>query len=327
MIIVCGILADGPTELMCARLAEMSLDYVLLDQLHYPGRFNLTWQLDQGAPRGQLHTPNGVVDLDDVTGVYVRYVNYRGAPQRAGEAGLSDQEKVLATAEYQLSLIQLFDALPCTVINRAFNSTSNDSKLYQASVARAFGFETPRTLVTTNPATARDFYDACDGRVIYKSLSSIRSIVHRLKTEDFGERIERLGNCPTQFQEYVEGVDMRVHVVGDEIFPTEVLSNADDYRYARRQGADLELQPTDIPEHVAHACRAMTRSLGLVLSGIDLRRTADGRFYCFEVNPSPGFIFYEANTGQPISEAVARALLGDSTISQRVCAPGRELVA
>ena len=48
--------------------------------------------------------------------------------------------------------------------------------------------------------------------------------------------------------------------------------------------------------------------LGLVLSGIDLRRTPAGDYYCFEVNPSPGFIFYERATGQPISEAVALLL-------------------
>jgi glutathione synthase/RimK-type ligase-like ATP-grasp enzyme len=310
MIIVCGILADGPTELMCARLTDMGLEYVLLDQLRFPEQFQLTWSLENSTVTGSLHTPNGAVDLADVTGIYVRYVNYRGAPVRRSQEELSDQEQKLATAEYQVSLMQLFDALPCVVINRASASTSNDSKLYQAYVAQSFGFATPRTLVTTDSASARAFYDACGGRVIYKSLSSVRSIVHRLTLEDFAERIKRLPNCPTQFQEVVDGVDVRVHVVGDEIFATEVISSADDYRYARRQGASLDLRPVEIPASIADACRAFTRSLGLVLSGIDLRRTQDDRYYCFEVNPSPGFIFYEANTGQQISSAVARALLG-----------------
>jgi glutathione synthase/RimK-type ligase-like ATP-grasp enzyme len=310
MIIVCGILADGPTELMCARLTDMGLEYVLLDQLRYPDQFQLTWSIEDSKVTGALHTPNGAVDLADVTGIYVRYVNYRGAPVRDSQQELSDQEQKLATAEYQVSLMQLFDALPCVVINRASASTSNDSKLYQAYLARSFGFETPRTLVTTDSSSARAFYDACSGRVIYKSLSSVRSIVHRLTVEDFGKRMERLPNCPTQFQEVVDGVDVRVHVVGDEIFATEVISSADDYRYARRQGASLDLRPVEIPASIADACRAFTRSLGLVLSGIDLRRTPDDRYYCFEVNPSPGFIFYEANTGQPISVAIARTLLG-----------------
>jgi hypothetical protein len=32
--------------------------------------------------------------------------------------------------------------------------------------------------------------------------------------------------------------------------------------------------------------------------------------FCFEVNPSPGYSYFEANTGQPIARAVARYLAG-----------------
>jgi len=46
------------------------------------------------------------------------------------------------------------------------------------------------------------------------------------------------------------------------------------------------------------------------LSGVDLRRTPDDQYYCFEINPSPGFIFYERAAGQPISEAVAPLVKG-----------------
>jgi hypothetical protein len=41
-----------------------------------------------------------------------------------------------------------------------------------------------------------------------------------------------------------------------------------------------------------------------------LKVTPDDEVYCFEVNPSPAFSYYEGNTGQPISRAVARHLAG-----------------
>ena len=168
---------------------------------------------------------------------------------------------------------------------------------------------TPRTLVTTIPEEAAAFYKACGRKVIFKSLSSTRSIVRRMDKRDMA-RLDRLRNCPTQFQECVEGVDIRVHTVGDEVFATEIESEASDYRYAGRQGASLETRAIEIPPEISQACIGMARSLGLELAGIDLRRAPDGRWYCFEVNPSPGFIFYERSTGQPISEAVARRLRG-----------------
>ena len=208
--------------------------------------------------------------------------------------------------------MQLLELLPCTVANRASASVSNDSKVYQGFLAESFGLQTPRTLVTTDPDAARAFYDACDRRVIYKSLSGVRSIVRPLGDDDLGERLERVRNCPTQFQERVEGVDIRVHTVGDQVFPTEIVSEASDYRYARRVGASAELREIEIPPDVVRACTGMARSLGLVLSGVDLRRTPDGRTFCFEVNPSPGFLYYEHGTGQPISLAVANLLRGET---------------
>jgi glutathione synthase/RimK-type ligase-like ATP-grasp enzyme len=47
---------------------------------------------------------------------------------------------------------------------------------------------------------------------------------------------------------------------------------------------------------------------GLAFAGIDLKITPAGEIFCFEVNPSPDFSFYEANTGQPIASALARYL-------------------
>jgi len=38
--------------------------------------------------------------------------------------------------------------------------------------------------------------------------------------------------------------------------------------------------------------------------------TPDREVYCFEVNPCPAFSYFEANTGQPIADAVAKHLAG-----------------
>ncbi|MBV9852473.1 MAG: glutathione synthase [Armatimonadetes bacterium] len=307
MILVCGVLADGMTELMCARLEDLGYEYLFLDQAQFPGRYDLSWELGPDGLRGRIESPGGAVDLADLTGAYARYVSYKGGPERPE---FSEHEKQLVDAEYQLSLMQLLELLPCTVVNRAGASVSNDSKVYQGFLAQQFGLLTPETLVTTDPDAARAFYEAHHGEVIYKSLSGVRSIVRRLTEEDLGERLERVRNCPTQFQERVEGVDLRVHTVGDKVFATEIRSDAHDYRYARREGADLSLEETEIPDAVAQSCLGLARSLGLHLSGVDLRRTPEGRYYCFEINPSPGFIFYERATGQSISEAVAHLLRG-----------------
>jgi glutathione synthase/RimK-type ligase-like ATP-grasp enzyme len=52
----------------------------------------------------------------------------------------------------------------------------------------------------------------------------------------------------------------------------------------------------------------MAAGMRLAVAGIDLRRTPDDRWVCFEVNPSPAFVYYELATGQPIAHAVAHLL-------------------
>ena len=44
--------------------------------------------------------------------------------------------------------------------------------------------------------------------------------------------------------------------------------------------------------------------LNLPLCGIDLKVTPEGIYYCFEVNPSPAYTYYEEQTGQPIAQAI-----------------------
>ena len=98
-----------------------------------------------------------------------------------------------------------------------------------------------------------------------------------------------------------------MHVVGQEVIACEVRSTSDDYRYGRLPGDETTIQPCEVPD-IQERCVELAHGLHLPFAGIDLRRTPEGAWYCFEVNPSPGFTFYEEATGQPIADAVARFL-------------------
>jgi glutathione synthase/RimK-type ligase-like ATP-grasp enzyme len=143
------------------------------------------------------------------------------------------------------------------------------------------------------------------GDIVYKSTSGERSIVTSFTDADV-ERLSLLASAPVQFQEFVLGLDVRAHVVGSEVFATAVESEAVDYRYDT--SGRTRMTPIQLPAEIAAECVAVTRRLGLELSGVDLRFADDGRVVCFEVNPSPAFIVYEDQTGQPIAAAIARRL-------------------
>ena len=189
-------------------------------------------------------------------------------------------------------------------MNRSAPNGSNSNKPLQ-SLLIAEHFFVPRTCVTNDFETAAAFVEKI-GPVIYKSCSGERSIVTELKPGQLEEKRKALAACPVQFQERIDGRDVRVHVVGDKTFATEILSGSTDYRYDH----NADWRAARISDDVAEAAVALSKKLGLTLAGVDLRYAEDGRVFCFEVNPSPAFTPYQEITGQRISDEIARQLAG-----------------
>ena len=306
MILLCGIPSESPLALVGDALDQIDAPYMWFNQRHF-ARTEMAFEIDAKGISGWLEIDGEGVPLDAVRGVYSRLMDHSRLPELKDEADGSPAMRQCVAL--QDTLMRWAEICPARVVNRMAAMGSNSSKPYQAQLIRQHGLEAPPTLITTDPHAVLDFY-AQHGKIIYKSISGVRSIVQTFDAKDLG-RLASIRWCPTQFQQFIEGTNVRVHVVGDEVFATEVKSEAIDYRYAKQQvGQAARLSAIDLDDEVAGKCIALTKGLGLAFSGIDLKFTPDGRVYCFEVNPCPGFSYFELNSGQAISMAVARYLAG-----------------
>jgi glutathione synthase/RimK-type ligase-like ATP-grasp enzyme len=304
MILLWGIPSDDPLRSVESALHRAGAPVAFLDQ-----RAVLETEIElivDGTVAGNLRVGEQRIDLSEVTAAYLRPMEIRRMPVIA-QAGANSAEEVhaLGVEDALLSWAELTSA---RVLNRFSAMATNTSKPYQAALIRACGFTVPETLITTDPEGLRELY-ARHEKIIYKSISGVRSVVSRVGPEQM-TRLDDLHWCPTQFQEHIPGIDHRVHVVGEEVFACEIHSTADDFRYAAAQGGETVMSACELPEDIAARCRALSTSLGLPLAGIDLRLTPEGDWCCFEVNPSPGFTYFQEATGQRIDEAVARCLMG-----------------
>ncbi|HEX6186422.1 MAG TPA: hypothetical protein VFZ44_21200 [Pyrinomonadaceae bacterium] len=310
LILLWGLGTERPFEVIWEEVERQGLPYLLLDQ-----RDVAATELDisfDAEIRGTLRTRTRTVDLRSITAAYVRPCDSRMLPAvaRAGE-GSPLWRHALSLAE---ALSAWTELTPALAVNRFSSMASNGSKPFQLELIRRQGFSVPDTLVTTDPLEARAFYER-HGHVIYKSVSSVRSIVSRLKPEQL-ERLAEVVHCPTQFQRYIPGRDHRVHVVGCEIFPCEIVCDATDYRYPGEE--DVDLRPCRLPSEVEERCFRLAVSMNLPVAGIDLRRSPEGEWFCLEVNPSPAFSYYQAHAGLPISEAIARLLAAGTKDAEMV---------
>lgn len=302
MILLWGLPGDGPMSAVHQVLEEQGAPVFFLDQRRAL-ETHVELSVDARA-EGRLCVGERTLELGAVTAAYLRPHDSRRLPevQRAGP-GSAPWNHATLLEDILFSWAELTGA---RIINRPSAMAPNGSKPFQAQLIQSLGFRTPATLITTDPEAVRRFQER-HGTLIYKSISGVRSIVSRLKPEHAG-RLERLRWCPTQFQQYVPGEDHRVHVMGDAVFAARIVSSADDYRYASRQQGRTRIEHAELPEELLERCRHMALAMHLPVAGIDLRRTPEGEWYCFEVNPSPGFTYYQEATGDEMDQAVARLL-------------------
>lgn len=303
LVLVWGLPGDTPVATVRKQLGLLGVPTIFVDQ-----RLVLETEVELEAGHelsARLRIQDQHFDLGEVTAVYQRPYLSTQISTIAG-AG-SDSDAWRHATQIDDVLAGWCDITQAFVVNRSAAMAANDSKPYQLQQIRKFGWSVPETLITTDPAAVRTFWEQHE-TVIYKSISGVRSQISRLQPGHL-ERFSNISSCPTQFQKYVPGVDHRVHVVGSEVFACEVTCSADDYRYP---DADPAVVRTCIlPAEVEERCYRMAHAMQLPFAGIDLRRTPEGEWFCFEVNPSPGFTYYENMAGQPISQAVVRLLVGE----------------
>ena len=299
MILVIGSLGESMISRVCDELERRQVKFTHVDNADLPGTVRVTYSPGRKA---EFRWSDGSrLDVMRCRSVYHRM----GFSSFESYQGYSDEETRFVGNECALAIQGILNQHPGVVVNPPRASGSNASKPYQASLFGPLGFRVPRTLVTNRPEAALAFYEEMDGQVIYKSTSYVRSIVKRMEPEDL-ERLDTLANCPLQIQEAIEGFDVRVHVVGEQIFASRIAAEGSDYRYDKQ----AEVEAWDLPSHLVQPCLDMARHLDFHLTGIDLRITPEGEAVCFEANPSPAFTWYEGRTGQPITSALCDLLVG-----------------
>jgi glutathione synthase/RimK-type ligase-like ATP-grasp enzyme len=214
----------------------------------------------------------------------------------------------------------LWQSLAVLWVNPPVSDEAASHKPFQLTMAQRMGLAVPRTLVTNDPARARDFVRSCrPGAAVFKALSATLEDWRetRLVRQEELSKLHLVRYAPIIFQEYVEGADLRVTAVGDRLFAAAIHAEETEYPVDFRIDFDrARVEPVDLPETVARRLRRLVRALGLAYAAIDMRRGRDGRHLFLEANPSGQFLFVERRTGQPITAALAD-LLGSGTALPR----------
>jgi len=299
MILLMGIPSETPLRLLAEACKKQRIQHTFFNQ-----RNQEEWKVtidETNIERSSLSNGKKSYSLGKCKGIYLRTMDQTLVPEYA-ESTLKTE-----TNNMYYRLFRLMDAdTDCRVTNPPSVQMSNNSKPYQSLVIRQQGLDIPDMCITNNAEEARNFIAKYKG-TIYKSISGTRSVVKQTDAQAL-ENLHKIKYCPVQFQELVTGFNVRVHVIGQRAIATKICSDAVDYRYAHTENKYATLEPFELSDEISEKCIRLAHCLKLPFAGIDLMFTNDGRTICFEVNPSPGYSYYENSTGQPISSALAQYL-------------------
>jgi len=279
-------------------LKRIGHDAVLLDSRRFPESLRISWSPNTG--RGAISTGDGpTIPLDAITSVYWR--NYFGvmSPQ------LPDEDQSYIAHNDSRSLFEsLLIQLPVRWVNSWAAYQSHQTKPAQLAILAAAGIPVPATLMTNDPEALQSFLRQ-HPHVVSKPVQG-GAHARRLSTRDLSpQRLQNLSIAPIALQEEIVGESIRVFIAGNALHACEFETLALDYR----DDPAARLKPINLPGDVAAFCRQAAALLGLIWTGIDLRRTAEGRYVLLEANPSPMFLGFEERTGLPLTTSLIDLLI------------------
>lgn len=311
----------GPSELpemesLADAVRARGGEVVFSDLLDWPGEEPVRF-----APGEDAATVGRDVDYDDLDGVYVhvhelfrpKNVRYRGEARDADDA-----DEVWASLsrwrEYRSffeSLCRTFDARNVEVLPSPHARYLQRRKPWQLDQFERAGVPIPDTVFTNDPEEVRRFADRHD-RVVYKPVTR-GAPPSELDAADLSdERLDTLGAAPVQFQELIEGEDVRAYVLdGEVIGATRYESEGDSFsfRVDQYEGAEVGLSPASVSADVADTVRRAAAAIDVTFAAADVVCGPDGDHALLELNQAPGFAAADAHADQEIADAVAAYLL------------------
>jgi hypothetical protein len=313
---------DAHAAPVMEAVARLGWRCALLDLAAVPRRVQLSFSAGRTV-NGASFTgvDGGRLEAAEIAAIWWR----RPRPYVLDEA-LAPGPASYATAQVHAALSGAWGSLQAGWMNDPWRDERAGHKPTQLAAAEAVGLSVPPTLISCVPADARVFLQELGNRpVIQKPLRPTETSWRptRLVTDADRRRLDDLRLAPAILQAYVPGTDIRVTAAGGRLFATAIdasdTGSPHDFRPAYAQA---RVSPCELPADVAAGVRALLESLGLRYAALDFRRTDEGQHFFLEANPAGQWLFLEDRTGQPITQAVAEALV-ETALEARGDKPNR----
>lgn len=301
MILIVGGEEEFHAKYIYDKLVQKNEKAVFFDTRKIPNDITISWNAsDRDFKNGYFKIGGQKIFFSDIKSVYWR--NHYGYSQPLAQ-GFPELQYLLQreiTSAFN-SVFKSSDWLWCNSINAI---EMHKNKIFQLNLMAQNNIRVPKTLITNNKEDIKEFFINNDKKIIFKPVlggaHTQKFTEEMLKDED----LKTLINSPVQFQEMINGVDIRVYVIGQDIFAAKIVAETLDFR----ADENAKIIPIELPQNIKDYCLQIMQLFELNYSGIDIRLTEEGEYVFIEANPAPMFVHFERQSGYPISDTLIEML-------------------
>lgn len=298
-ILILGDRTDAHAAHLYKAIAQTGAIVYYWDTRQFPRQMQLSWQphLNHGTivlPEGQR------LKLDQIHSVFWRSFSGVEVPP------IADAAQYQIALNDSVSLLRsLLQACPARWVNSWQAYQFHKEKPLQLLKVQQLGIPIPATLVSNDSDEILSFCKLHDRTICKPVYGGAHTQFVTAGHLDQNRLKLALQIAPVTVQQYVAGTNIRSYVIGEAVYSAEIRSPSVDFRV----DMEAELIPIPLPDAIAQAAVKIARSLMLEWTAIDWRRTPDDTYVFLEANPSPMFLYFEQQTGFPITASLVERLM------------------
>jgi MvdC family ATP-grasp ribosomal peptide maturase len=304
-------------DLVAEALTRRGARPFRLNTERFPASLKLSARLGNDRAKHLITDEGAQLNAEEVRAVWARKL---WTPRM--ETDLDERFREMCVRESVAAFEGFLDALHAARwVNDLQRERAAENKQRQLRLAAGAGLRITRTLVTNDPAAARQFFDETEGQMVAKllrpltvSMNADTDFVYtsRVSAEDLANA-ETLRHSPMVFQELIpKARELRVAWVAGETFTGELDASGTSHGqtdWRRAAPEECRWQRGELPAEVSSGLHTLMSELGLVFGAIDLIQTPSNEYVFLEVNPAGEWGMLERDLNLPIADAIARALI------------------
>ena len=266
-------------------------------------------------------------NITDEVGRILNLVNIKVAWLRKPEFNFfsgkdpgSEHEEFIAS-EIKSLINTLYSIPSIKWVNDPFIANRSKVKFQQLLLANQYEVKIPKTIITTQPEKAKEFFISCGEEALVKTIYTGNATINgisqgipsrKIDKDDFYKFYESIPLSPTQLQEYIEkAFELRITVIGEKVFAVKIDSQVNeetkiDWRLHTKMNPHSIFK---LPSKIEIFCINFLKDQGLVYGAMDFIVTPKDEYYFLENNPFGQYLWLEIETKIPLTEEICNLLI------------------